>query len=272
MKLNYSPILLLLVMVSVAFTSCSSDDDGQRFTLAEPETYPLYDVNNSEVMGSVTFFNNDSTAVVVSIQLTEGTGQTHPANIYFENANQNGSVAVTLNQIDANGVSVTNFSALDDGTDITYDSMLTFDGSVKVALSSTDNTIVALSDIGNNAFTGNSNTRPLEEVNNSGVSGIVIIAERKSGEALVAVQLDGTVPGEMHPATLVNGDVATPGTVAATLAPVDGTYGESRTPLTVVNTTEAVSYADLITFNGHVNIRYSSTNNTLVAQGNIGAN
>lgn len=272
MKLFKNAILTLSLVVGIALTSCSNDDDNQGLILTDSETYDLYDVNNSEVMGTITLFNNDSTAVVITIQLAEATGQTHPATLYFETANENGAVAVALNDVNGNGFSATNFSELDNGTNITYNSMLDFDGSIKIETSSTDNSLVAIGDIGQNAFTGNSTTRPLNEVNNSGVSGLVIFAERNSGEALVAVQLDGTVDGVMHPAEIMNGDVSTPGSSAATLNPVDGTYGESRTSLNGINNTNVVFYSELLTFNGHVNVRYSATDNTIVAQGNFGAN
>lgn len=272
MKMFKHVFLTLSVFAFLVFTSCSNDDDNQGLILTDSQTYDLYGVNNSEVMGTITLYNNDSTAVVLTVQLAEATGQSHPVNLYFDTANENGTVAVALNDINSNGFSATNFTELDNGADITYNTMLDFNGNVKVEMSSTDNSLVAVGDIGENAFTGNSTTRPLNETNNSGVSGMVIFVERNNGEALVAVQLDGTVDGVMHPAEILNGDITSPGTVAATLNPVNGTYGESRTSLNGINNASFVLYSELLTFNGHVNVMYSSTDNTIVAQGNFGAN
>ncbi|NQY06222.1 MAG: hypothetical protein HRT68_08575 [Flavobacteriaceae bacterium] len=264
--------ILCLTILAIAFTSCNNDDDGSSLVVTLPVEYSLYDVNNSEVMGTITLFNNDSTDVVVTIDLTEGTGNNHPAAIYFDTANENGAKAVTLNAINANGFSSTGFGALDNGTSITYLEMLEFDGSIKVEMSTTDNTFVAFGEIGQNGFTGNSTTRALEEANTSGVNGVVIFAERNNGEALVAVELDGTTDGVDHPVYLMNGSIAAPGGIAATLTPVNGTYGEGRTSLTSLDNGTAVLYNDLINYDGHLTVQTSPSDATTVAEGDIGSN
>jgi hypothetical protein len=271
MKFLKHVLLLMVLTVTIVLSSCSNDDDN-TLVLSESETYDIYDVNGSEVMGTVSLFNNDSTAVVLTIQLAEATGAVHPAAIYFDTANENGGSAITLNAISEDGFSATGFSALDNGTDVTYLDMLDFNGNIKIDLSSSDNTTVAMGDIGQNALTGNTVSRALENANSSGVDGIVIFAERNNGGALIALEVEGTVTGNSHPVYLINGSIASPGTVAATLNPIIGEFGEARTSIFTLDDGTPVLYSDLINFDGHINVLLSNADATIVSQGNIGTN
>lgn len=263
--------LLLVMITTIVFTSCNQDDDN-TVTVSESVSFDLYDVNNSEVMGTISMLNNDSTQVIMIIALTEGTGQSHPAAIYLETANESGAKVVQLNALNGSGVSATTFGALDDGTEITYDSMLEFDGNIKVELSTSDNTIVAMGDIGQNKLTGTTTSYALNEANASGVSGLVIFAERQNGEALVALELDNTSAGNTHPVIMNNGAVGAGGTTAATLNDLNGTYGESRTSLKNLDNGTSVLYNDLINFDGHIEVQTSPSDATRVVEGNIGVN
>ena len=68
-------------------------------------------------------------------------------------------------------------------------------------------------------------------------------------------------------------DAATTGPIVVDLTNVDGDTGMSKTNVSELNDGTAVSYDELIDFNGYINVHNSGSDiGTLVAQGNIGSN
>lgn len=111
------------------------------------------------------------------------------------------------------------FSALDDGTSITYEEAVDFDGYFNVLLSADDlGTLVAQGDIGENDLTCQSKDYILEERAVEGISGEGMFQERFNGEALTTIMLEGTTEDGEHPAHIHMGSVAeVPGDIAFTL-------------------------------------------------------
>jgi hypothetical protein len=63
------------------------------------------------------------------------------------------------------------------------------------------------------------------------------------------------------------------GAIVIDLANVNGVTGKSVKSVTQLNNGTAITYAQLITFNGYVNVHLSASSlGTLIAQGNIGSN
>ena len=73
----------------------------------------------------------------------------------------------------------------------------------------------------------------LNEVQNSGVSGSVLVAEYSEGRTVVSVSLSGTPAGGQHPAALYMGSCDALGDEVAALEPVSGNTGFSTTVLDV---------------------------------------
>ncbi|MCQ6468237.1 hypothetical protein NPN14_23720, partial [Vibrio parahaemolyticus] len=89
-------------------------------------------------------------------------GASHPAHIHLNTAAEGGDIALTLNAVDGTtGKSTTVLKALDNGTKITYQELLNFDGYINVHLSTSSlATLVAQGDIGQNELTGVSKVYP----------------------------------------------------------------------------------------------------------------
>src|SRR5690606_15838174 len=122
-----------------------------------------------------------------------------------------------------------------------------------------------------NALTGLSETHELNSVSDPAISGTVKFEERKNGEAVATITLDGTSGGNTHPAHIHNNSAAEGGGIAIDFNPVDGATGISKTNIKQLNDGTPVTYSDLLEFDGYVNVHLSAAQlGTLIAQGDIG--
>jgi hypothetical protein len=116
-------------------------------------------------------------------------------------------------------------------------------------------------------------TYTLDPLGNSGVSGTVTFKKQNDQTTLITVQLSGTQAGNSHPAHIHSGNASTGGPIVLDFSNVDGATGRSETMVTKWNDGTAVTYEQLIAFNGHVNIHLSAAQlQVMIAQGNIGSN
>jgi len=257
-------------------TLVAQGDIGVNLLSGESKSYDLETRDVDGISGSILFERRVSGDALATIML-DGTssGGTHPAHIHMNSAAEGGDIAVTFNPVNgATGISKTNISALNDGTAITYTNILNYDGYVNVHLSANAlGTIVAQGDIGVNELTGNSKSYDLEERDVDGISGSVIFEERKSGEALATIMLDGTPEGGMHPAHIHMNTAAEGGDIAFTFNPVNGTSGVSKTHVAMLDDETAFGYNNVLNYDGYVNVHLSADElGTIVAQGDIGVN
>ncbi len=271
--------LTLLLLSIVTFVACSDDDDG---TVTPPfegesEVFDLNAVSNSGVSGTATFTENEDNSVTIELDL-DGTsdGNMHPAHIHFNSAAEGGDIAISLEPVDgATGMSTTIVDMTDDGTAITYDEVVNFDGYINVHQSSEDlQTIVAQGDIGENVLTGESVSYDLATRDVEGISGTATFEERMNGETLITLDIEGTPEDGMHPAHIHMGSVEeAPGDIAISLNSVDGATGMSMTQISETDAGDAISYSELVEYDGYINVHLSAEDlETIVAQGNIGAN
>ena len=239
-------------------------------------SYNLEERNASTVNGSLTFYERRSGESLARIELENTMPDLmHPAHIHIGTAAQEeaGLKAVILNPVNGNtGVSETNIARLDPevgGTPLTYQDLLIFDGYVNIHTTMTDATLLAQTDIGENALTANSEVFALDNI--PGVTGTATIFERKNGNALVVLEIT-PVTGD-HPAHIHGGSVAAgPGPIEITLTPVNS-YGFSRTSVEEDDSGNPLTYADLIVYDGYINVHASETDlDTIIAQGDIGSN
>lgn len=252
-------------------------DIGQNALTGESVTYALDSVANSPVKGTATFSQRNNGNTLVEIML-EGTtdGEVHPAYILSNTAAGNGSeIAITLDSIDGTtGMSSTSVSQFDDGTEVSYEQLIDYDGFISVVASPINSTAVALGDIGQNALTGDQETYEIEAVDGSGVTGTVTFAERENGTSLISVNLNGTSPGNSHPVFIQADTINTDGRNILTLNPVDGDTGLSRTTVEELDNGLEISYEALADINGHITVRLGPgvSEDVIVAQGNVGSN
>ena len=267
--------VLLLLSAVIIFPGCDDDDDGPQLT-GDSQTYTLAPVSNGAISGDVTFAKRSDNKTVITIQL-DGTqsGNSHPAHIHANTAAEGGGIVLDLSDVDgATGKSETVVDALNDGSPLTYEQLLEFDGYVNVHESSANlPTLIAQGDIGQNALTADTEVYTLSSVSDPAVSGTATFTRRENDETLVVVELDGTTAGGDHPSHIHANAAAAGGGIVIDLSNVSGETGISRTNVTQLNDGTAITYDELLDFNGYLNVHLSSTNlPTLIAQGDIGQN
>lgn len=270
---------VFLFMLSLAtLFACNNDDDGTTPPFeGDSEVYDLNAVSDSGVSGKATFTENEDNSVTVVLDLDGTTeGNMHPAHIHFNSAAETGAIAISLEPVNgATGMSTTIITKRDDGTAITYEELVNFDGYINVHLSAENlNTLVAQGDIGVNELTGESVTYDLNTRDVEGINGSATFEKRASGETLITLELTGTPEGGVHPAHIHEGSVAdAPGEIVISLNDVDGDTGISKTNVSETDAGDAISYTDLLEFDGYVNVHLSADQlDVIVAQGDIGSN
>lgn len=269
--------LLILVLPIAIMMGCSSDDHITPIPSSQTsKSYALGSLDDNNVNGTAKFIKNEDNSITVELDFTAiPTGGMHPAHIHFNTAAEGGSIAITLGTVSGNtGFSTITFSAFDDGTPITYDELLNFDGYINVHESDSQlDIIVAQGDIGQNELTGVSKTYSLSEKDIPGISGIATFSERENGEALAVIQLSNTISGDMHPAHIHNNTAIEGGGIAFTFNPINGDTGRSYTNVSELDDATSFLYIDVINFDGYINVHESDLNlGTIVAQGDMGQN
>ena len=279
MKYLRKKLLSLLIMIPFIFVSCSSDDDGYvnpPSTELNSKIYNLGTEGNFGVSGTAKFIENSDATLSIELDLQNTpTGGNHPAHIHINTAAEGGGIALTLEAVNGDtGKSKTTFTNLDDGTAITYQGLLDFNGYINVHLSATElSTLVAQGDIGQNELTGETISYDLNERDVAGINGNIEFAERVNQTTLVTINLTGTPAGGSHPAHIHENDIATTGNIIVGLSPVIGDTGISKTQVAALVGGAAVTYTELLTINAYVNVHFSDSDlATIVAQGNIGSN
>ncbi|MEQ8688237.1 MAG: hypothetical protein RIE86_23235 [Imperialibacter sp.] len=278
-KLRTLSLATLSVLGFVLLSSCGGDDDmnpDMPMPTGQSKTYALAAVANPSISGLVSFVENDdnSTTVTISLNNTPAGGQ-HPAHIHMNTAAEGGDIAITLGTVDGGtGEGAVTFSTFDDGTPVTYDDLMMYDGYINVHLSASElGTIVAQGDIGQNELTGMSKTYDLGSVAVADISGTATFSERVNGEALAVLAIENTPAGGSHPAHIHMNTAAEGGGIAFTFNPVNGDTGMSKTNVAMLDDGTSFTYEDVLDFDGYINVHVSAEDlGTLVAQGDMGQN
>ncbi|MDT0293592.1 CHRD domain-containing protein [Mesonia ostreae] len=251
-------------------------DIGQNELTGNSKFFTLDSRSNPDIIGDVRFLErvNGTTLIEVMLDGTSPNGE-HPGHIHYNTAAEGGDIAVTFTPLRGEtGVSKTQVSKLDNGTAITYEELLDFNGYVNIHQSADElGILIAQGDIGQNELTGDSIVYTLTTIENSGVSGDATFYKRMNGEALLVIDIMGTMAGDSHPSHLHMGDVDNPGDIVVSLNPVEGETGMSKTNIAMQDGGSAFGYDDVLSYNGYINVHKSATElETLLAQGNIGSN
>ena len=145
-----TPLLLLFIV----FTGCKKDDPKTVIDPVDPineVVYQLTGVTNSNITGEARFVRNEEDATIVYIRLINASEELHPASIHFNSVEVGGNLAVTLNSCIC-FESETTITNLDNGTPISFDEFLLFDGHINVYESEVLNdVIIAQVNIGSNS-------------------------------------------------------------------------------------------------------------------------
>ncbi|MFV8336095.1 CHRD domain-containing protein [Flavobacterium sp. RSP29] len=267
--------LCLLFVSTTFFVGCSNDDSSPQLT-GESKQFILLSKSNPAVSGTVTFAKRNDDTTLITVQLSgTSAGGNHPAHIHAGTAAEGGAISLDLTSITGStGKSETVVKALNNGSPITYEQLISFDGYVNVHLSGTDlATLIAQGDIGINELTNTSKTYTLTSVSNSAINGTAKFTKRVSGKTLVSIAITGTTPGVTSIAHIHVNTVAQTGGVVVDLTSVNGSTGKSDTSVNKLNTGAAITYDELLNFDGYINVHESATAlSTLIAQGDIGKN
>jgi len=274
-KTMYFIKTVAFIVGAVLFVGCSDDDDGPTIT-GDNKVYSLGSVSDPSISGQVSFnaLSDGNTSVEITLNGTPN-GAMHPAHIHMNTAAEGGDIAVSLTPVNGTtGTSTTIVNATDDGSPITYDELLSYDGYINVHLSEDDlATLVAQGDIGQNELTGASKTYNLETRDVDGISGMALFEERVNGEALATLMLDGTPDGGMHPSHIHMNTAAEGGDIAFSFNPVNGTTGMSKTNVATLDDGSSFLYDDVFEYDGYINVHLSADELAIiVAQGDIGQN
>lgn len=121
--------------------------------------------------------------------------------------------------------------------------------------------------------TGNTKSFNLFSTSTGLVSGSVKFSELDDNTTKVEITLSGLDPSGDHPTHIHNNSGAKGGSIIVSLENVSGASGKSETVVSNTDDGTAITYNELIGFNGHVNVHESVSNlSTLIAQGDIGPN
>lgn len=281
-KLRVTHVLTILIGFFL-FVACNNDDNGtpmldppaEMATEIASKTFTLGSVSDETISGTAKFatFSNDST--VVELALTNTTAGSHPAHIHFNTAAEGGDIAIDLTAVDgANGQSSTYVTTLKDGTAISYQELLDYDGYINVHLSTDDlETLLAQGDIGQNELTKTSKIYDLGSVDVDDIDGTATFTKRANGEALAEIQLNNTPADGMHPGHIHANTAAEGGDIVFNFLPVNGETGSSKTNVAELEDGSPFLYDDVLAYDGYINIHLSMEDlGTLIAQGDIGQN
>ena len=274
---------LALLFFAAILVSCNNEEDDVMPIVEEDpaltgdtKEFPLMPVSNEGISGMVTFLEQDDNSTKIILQLNGTSGSTaHPAHIHLNTAAEGGDIAVSLTPVDpATGRSETIVTEDANGQALSYQQLLNYNGYVNVHASMDDlATLIAQGDIGQNVLTGKQTSYALASVDFPRVSGVATISERANGESLVSIRLMGTQAGEMYPAHIHLNTAAEGGDIAVSLGAIPGGMGEHKVSVRALDNGTAISYSQLLNFDGYINVHLSMTQlDNLVSQGDIREN
>ena len=274
--LDYDGYVNVHLSLDQITTIVAQGDIGGNELTGEQIEYALAEQAIDGISGTATLFQrkNGNTLAVLILENTPEGGM-HPAHIHRNTAAEGGGIVVSFQAVNGTtGMSETNIRQFDDGTPVTYTDLLDYDGFINVHLSADElGTIVAQGDIGENTLTGNEVAYTINAVDDSGVSGTATFSERASGSTLVVLDLQGTPASGNHPTHIHFNSVAEGGGIAVSLNNVDGDTGMSSTSIFETDNNIPISYAELLDYDGHINVHLSPDNlAVVVANGDIGSN
>jgi hypothetical protein len=253
----------------MAMEGCTKNDS----TPPPPANQANYILKAKDVLGvtgKVIFTETSSSVTTIDITLTGAPAGTHPAELCMNSAVEGGSVVIVLNPVDATGKSSTAT------TTMAYNQLVAYDGFVKVLKSTVEpGVILAQGDIGGNVITSTNKSYPLDTIGTFAVSGTALFEKRVNGNTLLTISLTGTIGGDVYPATVNLGSIASigGGPVVKTLNNADGATGKSYTNIRKLDSGIDITYDNWLVYDGYINIYQTAVSSgNIICHGNIGSN
>lgn len=257
-------VFVTCLTLSVFVFSCSKDENPVVHT-GKSKSYTLPSLYGGPVSGELVIKERTDKKVELEVKLTGTTSGLPPTHIHLNTWAEGGDVVIDFDE------SVVVIDKLANGTPVTYDALINFDGFIAVHESASNlNSYLILADIGQNALTGKSKSYNLSDLN-SVQNGTIKFEERVNGETLVTIKLTNNFSMEAHPAHIHNGSLASPGSIAADLNTVSQVTGLSFTNIVKANNT-SINYSGLLTFNGYAAVHASAADLNPISLGNVGSN
>lgn len=149
--------VLSIVFLLICFVSCKDDDTNPSEFTGNEMVYNLTnDPTYYDGSGTVTFRERVDAGVTIDIAMDPtGSGGSHPAHLHYGTFDvPDAEMAAMLTPVDAaTGASTTTIYKFLDDTEVSYNDIMSFDGSVKVHLDDGANkkVVIAATNIGINA-------------------------------------------------------------------------------------------------------------------------
>ena len=126
----------LILCALLILWSCDDNDPVDNIFTGVSTTFNLTNVDAQYTGGGTVIFKertDQSVTIEITMQPT-GSGGSHPAHLHYGTFDiPDAEMAAMLTPVDAaTGISVTTLSELLDGTEITYQDLMNFDGSIKI--------------------------------------------------------------------------------------------------------------------------------------------
>jgi hypothetical protein len=133
----------IAIIASALLLSSCKDDDNKVVPVPNKTTYVLSSKDVTGVIGTVTFTESSNSTTTIDIALLGADpGVDHPAHIHINAAIETGNISINLNPVDANGKSSTIISKLNDGTLITYNQLINYDGYINIHKSASESSVI----------------------------------------------------------------------------------------------------------------------------------
>ncbi|MBC2840029.1 hypothetical protein [Robiginitalea sp. SC105] len=159
MKINLPHYLMICLFCSVMVGCSKGEDADVNNSNPDPDpdpvesvVYDLTSANDSGVTGTATLIRNSNGTSTILIELENALEGLHPAAVHENSVSEGGPIAITLNDCECQ-VSETVITQLDDGTSISFDELMVFDGHLLIYQSEQSmDRVIARANIGSNAF------------------------------------------------------------------------------------------------------------------------
>lgn len=264
-------VLVSLVILSTLVAGCRrTDEPVAAITLTGRQVEYAFNDDAGATLATATLAERTDGSTLVTIRQTNSTASAVSLN--FGPATDNGAVAVALAPFEAmTQTSQTIARTLTNGTAISYNDLLLFDGHLRLL----NNTApLARADIGGNELTGQSRSFALNPADANNISGRITFSQRKNGYTLVQVALNNTRAGNAYPAHVhLGGSTFCGGTIAVSLNAIDGGTGRSATSIRAYDSAEgqrnggaALTYTQLVQLQSCYEVHRSAADNTVVSQ------
>lgn len=251
-------------------------DLGPNALTGNATSYHLFSVSDPNISGAATLYERKSGATLVAVRMENLVANaSHPSHIHNNTAFQSGTIIINLANVSgATGSGLTHVEKKNDGTAVTYQDLTVIDGYIAVHKSASEiSTLVGQGDIGKNAFTGREREYVLAAQSNPAISGTALFQERADNSTFVTISMQGTQPGKTHPAHIHQNSAAETGSIIIDFNNVIGGSGKSFTNLKQNNAGNVVTYDDLLSINGYINVHLGESElSTLIGQADIGQN